>query len=74
MVRAFQWLWIRIRRSTAEAAVHALGERSDAIHREAMVEFDTARRDHLRKEADYYADEQKEIRDALMDAQNEKPK
>lgn len=74
MTRLFEWIWIRIRRSTGEASVHALGERSDVLHREAMYEPDPKRSASLRKEADFYADEQKEMREAIMDGQKEKPK
>ena len=68
-----RWIWIRIRQSTGEAAVHALGERSDTLHREAMQEPDAKRSADLRAEADYYADEQKEMKDALYHGQKEKP-
>lgn len=73
MIEKIRWLWIRIRKNTAEAAERALGEASDHRHSEAMVEPDKARRASLRAEADYFADEQNELRDATRNGQEEKP-
>lgn len=73
MFKSFKWIWIRIRQSTAEAAERALGEASDTRHSEAMVEPDNARRASLRAEADYFADEQNEMRDATRNGQDTKP-
>lgn len=59
------WVRLVVRRATVEASIHSLGFESDELHREAMVEPDRARSKHLRDQADFYAQEQTYLRDAL---------
>lgn len=67
MFKRMKTAWVRLvmRRSTAEAAINSLGFQSDELHREAMVEPDRARSKHLRDQADFYATEQGQLKDAL---------
>jgi hypothetical protein len=64
-VNLLRRIWIRIRYSTAEAAVSSLLAQSDERHAEARVEPDAKRRDALRAEADCLAAQSREVRDAI---------
>jgi hypothetical protein len=67
MFKRMRTAWVRLvmRRSTAEAAITSLGLHSDELHREAMVEPDKARSQHLRVQADHYAEHQSHLKDSL---------
>lgn len=67
MTRMWQWVWIRIHRTVADSAWRVLADRSDELHREALMEPGVARSADLRAEADHLASSAKELREALYD-------
>ena len=67
------WLWVRIRRRTLEAARRALKIFSMELHREARMDPDQKRKEHLRAEADYNDLEAEEIHDATEHGWKDKP-
>jgi len=70
------WLWIRVKLTTIAAARAALRILGVQFHDEARLEPDPLRKEHLRAEADYYHQEERELQKAEkrgQDAHNGDP-